>query len=306
MPASSFRFAAQRVLLTYSQVHEETTVEDIYWTIDELYPIKTYSLGKEQHQDGNWHIHACLVFKKKVESRDARLFDVATPHDSYHPNIEIIKPGMAHLERAMEYTQKEDTNPMSNFTRKMLYDEILDTAGDFEDYLRLVRIHHPRDYALNMERLEKVARKHFPTVGINTIEQFDMTSAMTIASELESIVLPQGRSTIVVGPAGCGKTTWAKLVAPKPCLFIRHLDSLSALTGNHRSIIFDDLDFKHLPVHAQKFLVDQENLAEIHVRYKVAKIPAGIVRIFTANEYPFHEGGVHGAAIDRRVNKIFV
>lgn len=303
---STFRFAARRVLLTYSQCSDTLTKEGVFHTLEERYAMETYTLGEELHEDGGRHIHAAIEFKKKVNSRDVGLFDVNTGDQVHHPNIEIIKPGKAHFERATEYCCKEDDDPLTNYERTKRWDEILDEATDADEYLRLVRKNYPRDYALNYDRLVKMAAAHFPTHGPNTIDSFEPTTEMTMCEGLSSITLLPGRSTVVVGPAGCGKTTWAKDVAPKPCLFVRHLDSLSALRGNHRSIIFDDLDFRHLPPHAQKFLVDQENLAEIHVRYKVARIPPGIPRIFTANEYPFLEGGPHGAAIDRRVNKIYL
>jgi len=119
---------------------------------------------------------------------------------------------------------------------------------------------------------------------------------------LNEISLPMSKSLVIVGPAGCGKTSWAKEKAPKPALFIRHLDSLRKLNRSHKSIIFDDLDFKHLPAHSQKFLVDIDNLAEIHVRFAVASIPAGVQRIFTAHDYLFsRDDPYHSPAIERRL-----
>lgn len=109
------------------------------------------------------------------------------------------------------------------------------------------------------------------------------------------------KSLIIQGPPGCGKTNWAKKYCQKPALFISHLDRLKDLDISfHKSIIFDDMDFKHLPRTSQIHLVDRENPRDIHVRYNVAFIPARIEKIFTCNEYPF----LADPAVSRRT-KIF-
>lgn len=96
------------------------------------------------------------------------------------------------------------------------------------------------------------------------------------------------KSLVLLGPPDCGKTNWAKKHALKPALFVSHLDRLKDFRlGLHKSIIFDDLDFKYLPRTAQIHLVDRENPRDIHIRYRVAHIPQGIQKIFTCNEEPF-------------------
>jgi len=111
------------------------------------------------------------------------------------------------------------------------------------------------------------------------------------------------RSLIIQGPAGCGKTNWAKLNCDKPALFVSHLDRLKDLKPDyHKSIIFDDLDFKHLPRTSQIHLVDRENPRDIHIRYRVAHIPSGIQKIFTSNEEPF----IRDDAIKRRTKWMII
>lgn len=108
----------------------------------------------------------------------------------------------------------------------------------------------------------------------------------------------QLKSLVIHGPPGCGKTNWAKKHALKPALFITHLDRLKDFKlGVHKSIIFDDCDFKYLPRTAQIHLVDRENPRDIHIRYRMAHIPQGIQKIFTCNERPF----LADEAIARRV-----
>jgi len=107
------------------------------------------------------------------------------------------------------------------------------------------------------------------------------------------------RSLIIVGKAGTGKTEYAKAHFKTP-LFVTHMDVLLEFNEKkHDGIIFDDMDFKHLPRTAQIHLVDWDNNRAIHCRYAVAKIPKHTRKIFCVNEYPFiyDEAG----AIERRV-----
>lgn len=108
----------------------------------------------------------------------------------------------------------------------------------------------------------------------------------------------------IVGRAGCGKTTWAKQHAPKPALFISHIDQLRLFKpGYHKSIIFDDMDIRHWPRTSQIHLIDFDNPRAIHLRHVVATIPAGTVKIFTSNDDIVD---LSDPAIRRRIYKITV
>lgn len=108
---------------------------------------------------------------------------------------------------------------------------------------------------------------------------------------------------VLVGPTGCGKTVWARRHAPKPALFVRHLDRLREFNPNyHKSIIFDDMKFTHMPTQAQIHLVDQYCHSDIHCRYTTASIPPGTPKIFTCNERPFEDH----PAIRRRIHYVQV
>lgn len=303
-----FRFCNTAVLLTYSQVGEATK-EDILYTLQERLPSFEYAIGEEAHSDAGRHIHVLLKFSRTFDSKQADIFDVNLGDDSLHPNIAPIKRGKANFERAHDYVEKEDPAPYCTLPHIKTWGDILKEAASGEEFLELVRENYPRDYALNLQRLEYMCQKTFGSCPNTIPEGWEATYEHTVPgplSQLEENEAPFGKTLVIVGPPGCGKTTWAKSMAPKPALFIRHLDSLGAFRPHHRSIIFDDLDFRHLPPSTQKYLVDYENLAEIHCRYRVAKIPEGIPRIMTANEYPLIEDGVHGEAVTRRVNKIFL
>lgn len=303
MPA--FRFAAQKAFLTYSDVCEHITKESIYFDLSERLPILKYALGEEIHPStGGRHIHCLLEFHRRYDSIDPTTFDVADDEHQHHPNIQTVKRGAANWERVLDYCTKEDPNPLANVELKPTWGELFQKATTEEEYLLLVKTHYPREYALNLQRLEYTAKKTYPTSNARTIDAFSPDFRIIYPPELNLSVPLPGQSTVVVGRPGCGKTTWAKQFCPKPCLWIRHLDCLQHLRPEHQGIIFDDLDFRHLPPQTQKFLVDSTDPSDVHIRYRTALIPSGMTKIFTANEFPFTTDPVHGPAIRRRINLI--
>lgn len=309
-----FRFCAKQVFLTYSQVCEHMTKESVYYDMHARYPLSRYTLGEECHADEGRHIHACFVFDVKIDTKDCRFFDIncGNCQADHHPNIEPIRRGKANLLRVEEYCRKEDPNPLTNVEPIKTWGEIIEESSTAEEYLSLIQKHYPRDFCLSLDRLKASAKHLFANMSPNTLTTFswpqdaEIPEAWRTLNGLEPLWNPTQKALVLVGPPGCGKTSWAKLKAPKPALFIRHLDSLIHLKPEHKSIIFDDLEFKHLPAATQKFLTDCTDLAEIHIRYKIGQIPAKMVRIFTANEYPFTAEGVHGEAIKRRCETFYL
>lgn len=112
------------------------------------------------------------------------------------------------------------------------------------------------------------------------------------------------KSLVLIGPAGCGKTTTIKHFCPKPALFVTHIDTLKQFIPNyHKCIIFDDISFTHWPRETQISIVDLEQPRAIHIRYGTATIPGGITKIFTANKDPLNS---EDQAIKRRTKYITI
>lgn len=109
------------------------------------------------------------------------------------------------------------------------------------------------------------------------------------------------KSLICHGKPGIGKTELAKSVLPG-ALWVTHMDDLgNFVAGEHTGIIFDDMEFGHLPRVAQIHLLDCDNDRSIHVRYKTAHIPAGTKKIFTTNTPEGRIVDLDDGAIERRV-----
>jgi len=112
------------------------------------------------------------------------------------------------------------------------------------------------------------------------------------------------KSIILWGKAGCGKTCFARAILPK-ALFVSHMDDLLKYDeGEHDGIIFDDMNFLHVPREAQIHIVDCEQPRSIHCRYQVANIPAMTKKIFTTNNVDGCIFLSNDGAIERRIERI--
>lgn len=120
----------------------------------------------------------------------------------------------------------------------------------------------------------------------------------------EPTILKKATTTILWGEPGVGKTSFALACFPEAHL-ITHLDQLTTIQFNKETVlIFDDMDFKHLPRTSQIHLCDQEQERAIHCRYSIAIIPPKTTKIFTTNEYDGNCVNIADKAIKRRVTII--
>lgn len=112
----------------------------------------------------------------------------------------------------------------------------------------------------------------------------------------------ESRTMILWGSSGIGKTSFAKILVSN-ALLVSHTDDLRLFSQeSHGGIIFDDMDFKHLPRTSQIHLVDQDDDRSIHCRYDTAFIPKGTLKVFTTNEPDGRVFDLDDPAIRRRVS----
>lgn len=153
-----------------------------------------------------------------------------------------------------------------------------------------------RDHPVAMIKYEKGIKRAQKTLQeVEEMKHFDLDTFPWHPLELEP-----GYSWVIWGYPGCGKTHYAKALYPK-ALFVSHIDDLLNYDPEkYTAIIFDDMDFMHLPRTAQIHLADQDDDRSIHCRYSTATIPANTIKIFVTNN---NEGKIFmdDAAINRRI-----
>lgn len=282
----SFRFSGKSIFLTYSRpliLHASFTLEQLQAFLNSFEP--SYSIvAQEQHQDGTDHYHALLTWDKIKNWKNPKKFDF----EGWHPNWQ--KPRS--VKASQQYVKKDgnflETGELLGKVDYLDKAKECDTKSEWMSWC--VQAHISIGYA---EYFWKEANPS-PTATI-----LEAPTDGSVSNALANFTFDHWKthSCILVGPSGCGKTVWAKRNAPKPALMVSHLDQLRDFDSlYHKSIIFDDMTFKHFPVTSQIHLVDQYDDRAIHCRYQVALIPKHTPKIFTCNEKPFDD---HPAIIRR-------
>lgn len=275
---------ATTFFLTYPQT--DISHDTLYNFLQSIKPVVWARVAREAHEDGSPHLHCIVRFGARVKTRsNMALFDV----EGRHPNIQVPR----RIKDVLEYCAKD-----GNFQD---YGSVPTEANPYEQLVLHAKACDRDAFdKCGMEgRVSFMWAEHLWKRHSSTSRDILEPSEGVECLQLQTLFLPD-KTTIVVGASGCGKSSWAIRVAPKPALWVNHLDDLKGLTKEHKCIIFDDMDFKHLPRTTQIYLVDQDHLRTIHCRNTNSIIPAHMPKIFCCNEYCF----IDDEAVNRRVQRI--
>lgn len=296
---STFRLNATQLFLTYPQCSLDPT-EALQLLTEALKKkkrtISEYLIAKEKHKDGNDHLHVWLKLDKKVDIRSASLLDLKNHHGNYQSarsssrvKAYCSKEGdfIAHP----PYVPTAKPSPWKTAIALAKEGKTKEAIQSLEDGGERVC----RDLVLHQASIETSLRIFEPPQLL--------TFARPLTSYGELFTWAKDKvALILVGATNTGKTTLAASLLPT-ALFTRHLDLLVQLRG-HEGVILDDMSFKHLHDEAQIALLDVEMETHVHVRYRVATLPAGLPRILTSNKEPFEIINMSNPAIARRVMAI--
>lgn len=293
-----FRICSKKVFLTYSKCDlSEETLQT--FLSEKLTNIQQLEIVQETHQDGFKHIHAIVETASKINTLNPRFFDIENNGTTYHPNIQTIKGKNAWI-KLQKYLRKEK-QPLTYCNETIQIIKNIPSPSEYDskkDYLmESFKSSIPYAYAQEFWKLSRISEHPI------LYETDDIQGTIQITLEFQRPAPPNtNKSTLIVGPTGIGKTTWARRHIAKPALWVTHIDNLKAIDNTIKGIIFDDMDFKHWPKTSQIHIVDNFTQRTINVRYGTVSIPPGIHKIFTCNTNPFTDD----PAIDRRLHKILL
>jgi len=284
----TFRFSAKHLFLTYAcptTEHEIFTRDNLFDFLTKLDP-SYLVVCQEQHENETPHFHALISFKKRVNYKDPRKLDF----HNWHPKWETPR----NVAASITYVKKDGV--FKEQGEQVVGLDYTERAKDFDsksEWLSwCVSNHIGFNYAMAFWTLAN------PPPSATVHESDEEEGTLCAALSTFKFTEWDTKACILVGPTGCGKTIWAKRNAPKPALMVSHIDQLRDFDPyTHKSIIFDDMVFKHFPVQSQIHLVDQYEDRAVHCRYNAAIIPKKTPKIFTCNERPVDSH----PAINRRV-----
>lgn len=247
-------------------------------------------VAKELHEDGNTHYHVVISYERRFHCRNERFFDAYECHPNIQParSFEAVRK---YIEKDGDYVTfgelPEEKKTLSERCRSS-------NRVEWEEFC----VAHSIPFAY----CESFWKREHPPVDVYSV--YDGHPHGEIGPQLAGFeYTTYERALVLIGPTGCGKTSWAIKNAPKPTILVSHIDRLKEYDPDkHKSIIFDDMVFKHVPVQAQIHLVDYHCPRDIHCRYRTAVIPAQTAKIFTCNERPFEDH----PAINRRIRVFLI
>lgn len=241
----------------------------------------------ELHDDGTPHRHALVSYPRVVTTQNPRAFDIL----GFHPNIQKT----SNLQAWINYLKKDgdflEWDSEEGWTEMNLVDKA--RAMDPEQFFNFCLDKQiPGTY---YKEAKKLASDDGQFLSIH-----ESPCEFVFPEYLSNFCLIPDRTNILIGPAGIGKTLFLLTYLPKPILFVSHVDDIAHFNKNlHRSVLFDDVSFKHLPRCFQIQLVDRFMPRSIHRRYGTTLIPNGTYVAISGNEDPVD---IDDPAILRRVH----
>lgn len=293
----SFQFNSQTIGLTFPTSKLTTEIiNDWIKTNFSDHLVKHSIVARETHKSGEYHFHVAIRLGRPFRCRDQRFGDIL----GEHPNIVRPRSYAAwcqYVKKDGDYTEEGTIRENASAKSTPVDEELVDRqVKQLSKYKFLVWAS-----SVKLQYAERIWDLGNAIAG-TTLEEGDGIGGIIdpcLSSLKFSLDWLGSRALILIGDSGVGKTTWAKTNIPKPCLFVTHIDELKFFRANfHKSILFDDVSFKHYPIQAQIHLVDFYDPRSIHIRYGTASIPAGIIKFFTCNEDPLN---IDHPAVARRI-----
>lgn len=263
------------------------------WIIKNVFVSTVTGKGRANWTICDGTVQENINYCKKGEQPKAEWLTLKTAGPNYGLNADFVEFG----------TPPSQGRGKGRVNRDSIFTEALGKE-DSGAALKYLSENAPRDYCMQRHTLERNLSAHFKPISV-----------YKPLYAIESFCHPQlhfsnKHATLVWGGSGFGKTAFVKAHFKNP-LFVTHIDRLKDFQQyTHDGIIFDDMSFRHMPPETVIHLLETDNEASIHVRYGVAYLPPGIVKVFTHNtSNPFYAETINEdqqKAIERRFKRFHV
>ena len=113
----AFRLSTKTLFLTYPQcpIEKEDALQQLQWILPNQ--ITEYVVARENHEDGNHHLHVFLRLDRKCETRNSRFFDLTGEDRTYHGNYQgarSIKAVIKYVTKYQDYLTNMELNLPTN------------------------------------------------------------------------------------------------------------------------------------------------------------------------------------------------
>lgn len=167
----TFRVNAKCFFLTYPQC--DISKEDLLEHLDSFKPVWIV-VGRELHEDGQPHLHACVSFGARKDVRDERHFDFRDSHCN-------IQPARNPTDCYRYCTKGGDSCTKGPVPIRETWKDIVATRSQ-EEFLSKIRSLYPRDWVLSNERILAYAQTQYDR---NVAEFVPTWTSFDIPNEVE-------------------------------------------------------------------------------------------------------------------------
>ena len=273
-PQTEFRFNAASAFLTFP--HADFNRQEFIDQLHRRRPIEKYVICREKHQDGDWHVHACIKFCRKLNTTDVRFFDF----DGKHPNISSVR----NWKLAVKYCKKGD-NPdflqsgieesNERVSPDDLYAEAIRSSSTPEGFIRSLEQVRPRDSVVFSRSIKEFAFDRYRPPEQPYRPSFDPLPFINVPDAarqwaeryLEGESTGRPKSLCLVGPSRIGKTAWARSLGPH--IYLNSYYTLDKFFKPGNYIVLDDIPFERFP--PWKAIVGCQEEFELTDKYKPKK-----------------------------------
>lgn len=277
---TNFTLKGKTVFLTYPQCStpKESLLDHLKQLLEHK-DIKYATVGQEQHEDGNPHLHAFVWLNKEIHVRDRAFFDF----EGHHPNIQSAR----NKADVIKYCQK-DGNFCEYGTKpgKRKWDEVLTapTRLEAEDVIRGIS---PRDWVLAYDRIQKYLDAAYPPAKppYRSEYEFDATSIPSgVRSWLAQRNDRRPRSLVLIGPSRTGKTELARSLGHH--IYWNGYYNLDKYDETAEFAIFDDIPWDRFHYMAKQWLGAQKEFETTDKYRRKMTIVWGKPSIYVSNDDP--------------------
>jgi len=258
IPTSKFRLSAVNLYLTYPKCSIELS-NFLFLLKEKLasFIVKDYMLVKENHEDGNPHIHAFIKCYKKAEIKNPNYLDIQYDSIVYHGNYQTAKKPNSIIEYLLKgITNKNDERLIFSPGMSNRIDELgvwlefgkaiikLAEEGNIPAAINMYKEERPIEFIKYKSRIEKSLQElHMSKLGFNMKFSY---SQFIIPDEVKAVIdaYNENKTLIIIGKPGIGKTTWLTSwlgISGKIPLVANNIDAIRFFDPNkHSALIFDD------------------------------------------------------------------
>ena len=250
------RLAARRLFLTYSQVSEEMSKQDVLRSLSQVIDFENYLIGQENHGDQGVYFHVLFVARNKFDIRNPTQLDLQYKEKTYHGHYETAK----YYKRVIKYICKDnnyDTDISDIIDGKLLtyhvqFMKMAETAGLDKAKLMYIENHPIRAAGgSSYQRLEKMfnhkQKLELKSIVEDEIPPFTNKDQFNLPEVIKMWFKNDCQPTLILfGIGDTGKTAFAymlKHVLNLKMLIVTHREDFKNLTKEHQIILFDDFCF---------------------------------------------------------------